>query len=164
MVLETYQAIRDRVGPKYPIFIKINCDDFMDQGLTFSDCKYVCNKLAELGINAIEISGGLLSSRPNEGTIRVTKAGQESYFKAYAAELAQEISMPVILVGGNRAVAPLTEILNQTSIEYFALCRPLICESDLINQWRSDELKHAKCVSCNQCFHPEGTSCIFNRK
>jgi 2,4-dienoyl-CoA reductase-like NADH-dependent reductase (Old Yellow Enzyme family) len=70
MVLETFQAIRDRVGSSYPVFIKINSEDFMKQGMTFSDCKYVCRKLEEMGINAIEISGGSLSSRPNEGFAR----------------------------------------------------------------------------------------------
>lgn len=164
MVLETYQAIREKVGPEYPILIKINSEDYMSQGMTFEECKYVCKKLVELGINAIEISGGSFSSRPNEGPVRMITPEMESYFKLYAAEIAQEIHVPVILVGGNRDFELMTGILNQTSIEYFALCRPLICESDLINRWQSGDLKHAKCVSCCKCFHPNGTSCIFNRQ
>lgn len=163
MVLETYQAIRARVGAKYPILIKINSEDYMDQGMTFAECKYVCKKLVELGIDAIEISGGGFSSRPNEGPMRTVKPQQEPYFKAYAAELAQEIRVPVIAVGGNRDVTSLIDIINQTSIEYIALSRPLICESNLINRWQAGELNQAKCISCNKCFHPEGTSCIFNR-
>lgn len=164
MVLETYQAIRDKVGPEYPVLIKINCEDFMNQGMSFTECKYVCKKLAELGVNALEISGGSQSSRPDQGVVRVITPEQESYFKPYAAELAQEIEIPVILVGGNRNFEGMTEILNQTSIEYFALSRPLICESDLINRWQIGDLKHAKCVSCNKCFRRGGTSCIFNRQ
>ncbi|QJW48713.1 NADH:flavin oxidoreductase [bacterium BFN5] len=109
MVLETYQAIRDKVGPNYPVLIKINCDDFMDQGMTFDECKYVCSELAKLGLDAVEISGGSGSSRSNEGVIRRVNADTESYFKAYAAEVAQEISIPVIAVGGHRNLAALTE-------------------------------------------------------
>lgn len=164
MILETFQAIREKVGPEYPVLIKINCEDFMEQGMTFADCKYVCNKLTELGIDAIEISGGISSSRPNEETVRVITAEQESYFKTYASQIAQEINIPVILVGGNRKLSALTDILNQTPIEYIALCRPLICESDLINRWRADELSTAKCISCNKCFRRGGTVCVFNRK
>ena len=67
--------------------------------LGFAECKYVCKKLAELGINDIELSGGSLSSRPGERTVRMIKPAQESYFRRYAAELAQKISVPVILVG-----------------------------------------------------------------
>jgi 2,4-dienoyl-CoA reductase-like NADH-dependent reductase (Old Yellow Enzyme family) len=163
MIIETYQAIRVKVGSEYPILIKINSEDYMDQGMTFAECKYVCKKLAEAGINAIEISGGNFSSRPNEGPMRTVKPEQEPYFKAYAAELAEEINIPVIAVGGNRDAASLQEIVNSTSIEYIAFSRPLICESNLISRWQSGDLKRAKCISCNKCFHPDGTSCIFNR-
>lgn len=161
MVLETFEAIRDMVGPNYPVFIKSNSEDFIEQGMTFSDCKYVCRKLAELGIDAIEISGGCGSSRPNEGFSRNIPPEQESYYKKYAAEIAQEVKIPIILVGGNRDVKGMTEIINNTAIEYISLCRPLIRESDLINRWGKDT-SPAKCVSCNKCFRRGGTVCIFN--
>lgn len=165
MIIETYQAIRAKVGPDYPVLIKINCEDFMDQGLTFAECKQVCRQLAQLGINAIEVSGGSLSSRPGEGVVRnVKNLEEEEYFKAYAAELAQEINIPVIAVGGNRSIHSLTELINQTQIEYLALSRPLICESGLINRWQQGDDKQAKCISCNKCFLPGGTTCIFHRK
>ena len=164
MVMETYQAIREKVGPEYPVLIKINCEDFMEQGMTFADCKYVCKELTKLGVNAIEISGGVPSSMPDIGTVRKIKAEQESYFKHYAAEIAQEIRVPVILVGGNRNITSLTEFLNKTSVEYIALSRPLICESNLINRWQSGEHDSVKCVSCNKCFRLGGTRCIFNSK
>lgn len=164
MVVETYKAIREKVGPHYPVLIKINSEDYMDQGMTFEECKYVCQKLVELGVNAIEVSGGSFSSRRNEGPSRIIKSEQESYFKPYAAEIAQEINVPVILVGGNREFELMTELLNQTSIEYFALSRPLIRESSLINRWQSGDLDHAKCISCSKCFgRRDGTSCVFNR-
>lgn len=165
MILETYQAIRDTVGKEYPILVKINSEDFMDQGMTFEECKYVCNKLVELGINAIEISGGAgRSSRLNEGSIRPIKSsGEESYFKSYAAEIANDINVPVILVGGNREFNALTDIINQTAVEYISFCRPFIRESDLINRWQDGELSPAKCISCSKCFRPDGTKCIFNK-
>lgn len=164
MVMETYKAIREKVGTDYPVLIKINCEDFMTQGLTFEECKYVCQKLVELGVNAIEVSGGSFSSRRNEGPSRKIALEQESYFKPYAAEIAQEINVPVILVGGNREFELMKGILNQTPIEYFALSRPLIRESDLINRWQSGNLDCAKCISCNKCFgRRDGTSCVFNR-
>lgn len=164
MVIETYQAIREKVSPDYPVLIKINSEDYMDQGMTFEECKYVCQKLVELGVNAIEVSGGSFSSRRNEGPSRKITPEQESYFRQYAAEIAQEISVPFILVGGNREFELLTDILNQTPIEYFALSRPLIRESNLINRWQSGDLDRAKCISCSKCFgRRDGTSCIFNR-
>ena len=58
IVLETYKAIREKVGADYPVLAKINSEDFMDDGMTFADCEYVCKQLAALGVDAIEISGG----------------------------------------------------------------------------------------------------------
>jgi 2,4-dienoyl-CoA reductase-like NADH-dependent reductase (Old Yellow Enzyme family) len=163
IIIETYEAIRSRVGLEYPILVKINSEDFLDQGMTFAECQYVCKKLSELGINVIEISGGGASSRSNEGPIRVIKPDQESYFKIQAAEIAKTVKQPIILVGGNRDYHSLTQIINQTSIEYIAFSRPLLCESNLIHRWQKGDLQRAKCISCNQCFSPDEISCFFNR-
>ena len=118
--------------------------------------------MVEIGIDGIEISGGSFSSRSNEGFSRKTQPKQEPYFKKYGTEIVQEIKIPVILVGGNRDVKGMTEVLNNTAIEYISLSRPFICESDLINRWEKDTAP-AKCISCNKCFDSTGTVCIFNR-
>lgn len=160
-VLETYQRIRAVVGVEFPVMVKINSDDSMDQGMTFEECKYVCKMLEKAGVSAIEISGGLPSSRHNEGIIRDITPETESYFKQYAAEIAEEIDIPVLLVGGNRDLNKLTDIINQTEIEYISLSRPFIREPDLINRWISGDRTPAKCISCTKCFGKE-TKCIFN--
>ncbi len=71
--------------------------------------------------------------------------------------------MPVILVGGNRSLNLIDEILNNTKIQYFSLSRPLLREPDLINRWDSGDNSKAKCVSCGKCGDVQGNSCIFNR-
>lgn len=162
-VLEIAHGIREAVGPDYPVLAKINCDDFMnEQGLTFEECRTVCKWLQEAGLSAIEISGGTRLSRPNEGVIRHVTTATESYFKQYAAELADELDIPVISVGGHRDIRKLTDIVNQTKIQYISLCRPFIREPDLINRWTSGDMAPAKCISCTKCFGIE-TECIFNK-
>lgn len=160
-VLETCHCVREAVGAEFSVLVKINCDDFMEQGLSYEECKYVCKMMVNSGITAIEISGGLLSSRNSEGTCRKVTPDTESYFKHYAAEIAEEIDIPVILVGGNREVDKLTDIINQTKIEYISLCRPFIREPELINRWTSGDMTPAQCISCTKCFGTE-TKCIFN--
>jgi 2,4-dienoyl-CoA reductase-like NADH-dependent reductase (Old Yellow Enzyme family) len=161
-VLETVQRVRELAGVEFPVLVKINCDDFMDQGMTFAECRYVCKLLEKAGVSAIEISGGSPSSRPREGVIRRVTPETESYFKQYAAEIAKEIGIAILSVGGHRDVNKLTELINQTKIEYISLCRPFIREYDLVNRWRSGDMKPAKCISCSKCFRKGGTMCIFN--
>lgn len=162
MVVETYQAVREKVGPTFPVLIKLNCDDFFDDGMSFDDCQQLCIRLSALGIDAIEVSGGTFSSRRNEGPSRRIIAEQESYFKEYAAKIAGSIQTPVILVGGNRDLAALTQIANETGIEYFAFSRPLIREPGLIGRWQNGDLSRSLCISCNKCFGGK-FGCIFNQ-
>jgi 2,4-dienoyl-CoA reductase-like NADH-dependent reductase (Old Yellow Enzyme family) len=162
VVIEICRGIRTALGPNYPVLAKINCDDFMEQGLTFKECKYICKLLEEAGLTAIEISGGTALSRVNEGTIRKVSPKTESYFTQYAKEIASELSIPVICVGGHRDFDKLTDIVNQTEIEYISLCRPLIREPELINRWEAGDRTPAKCISCTKCFGKE-TECIFHK-
>jgi len=169
IILEIYNEIRKEVGANFPVFIKINSEDFMEDGLTSEESIIVCKMLAEAKIDAIEVSGGNLSSPSvlsnNLGCIRTKIAAskeKESYFREHAARLANEVSVPIILTGGNRHIEVIEDILQNTNISYFGLARPLMCEPNLINIWADENKKAPKCVSCNKCFGNPGKRCIFN--
>lgn len=171
IIFEIYQEIRKSVGNDFPIFIKINSEDFMEDGLTSEESIYVSKKLAEFGIDAIEISGGNESTQSvldnNLGPARnkvILSEDRESYFKEHAAKLADIVDIPVILIGGNRHLDVMNDILNTTKIEYFSLARPLTAEPNLINRWIDGDIAKPKCISCNQCYKTPGKRCIFNLK
>lgn len=170
IIFEIFQAMREKVGNEFPILIKLNSADYLKEGgLTKEDSLYVAKKLADLGIDAIEVTGGNESIQEvldnNMGAARtkvVISKERESYFKDYAAELATTIDIPVILIGGNRHFNVMEDLLNNENIEYFTLSRPLTAEPDLINKWATGDLKKPKCVSCNQCYNTPGKRCILN--
>ena len=171
ILFEIYEAIRKSVGIDYPVLIKINSEDFMEDGLTAEDSIYISKKLANLGVDAIEVSGGTFSD-PNvinnnlffSRTKLPFGKDRESYFKEHAAKLAEEVNVPVILVGGNRHLDVMEDILNNTKIQYFSFGRPLTCEPNLVNRWVSGDTSKPKCVSCNKCFETYGNRCILNKK
>ena len=140
LILEVYKAVREKVGEDYHVGIKINCSDFRDSGASFEDCKYVVYELDKLGIDSVEVSGGDFRSFKGE-----------SFFKDYANELANNVSCPIMLVGGNRTFKNMESILNNTNIELFSICRPLICEPDLVSKFMTDVNYKHKCVGCNKC-------------
>lgn len=170
IIFEIYEAMREAVGKDFPILIKLNSADYVKEGgLTEEDSLYVAKKLADLGIDAIEVTGGNESIQEvidnNLGAARtkvVVSKERESYFKVYAAKLAENIDIPVILIGGNRHLEIMEELLNNTKIAYFTLSRPLTAEPDLIRKWDEDNLKKPKCVSCNGCYTTPGKRCILN--
>ncbi len=55
---ETYGAVRSAVGPDWPVMIKLNAHDFLEDSTTEEDSTYLAAALAESGIDAIEVSGG----------------------------------------------------------------------------------------------------------
>lgn len=164
IVLEVYDEIRERVGGDFAVLIKINCEDFVEGGLTFGDTRYVCRELSKRGIDAIEISGGILaagdlmSRRPG-----IDKPSKEAYFKTYASEVARETNTPIILVGGLRSLDVMEAILSEGSIDYFSISRPFLREPNLIKRWLGGDRAKVKCISCNKCFSPDGNTCIFTR-
>ena len=170
IIFEIFEAMREAVGKDFPILIKLNSADYIKEGgLTVEDSLYVAKKLADLGIDAIEVSGGNGSIKEvvdnNLGAARtkvVVSKDRESYFKDYATKLADIVDIPVILIGGNRHLDVMEGLLKDTNIEYFTLVRPLTAEPDLINKWASGDTKKPKCVSCNQCYHTPGKRCILN--
>jgi 2,4-dienoyl-CoA reductase-like NADH-dependent reductase (Old Yellow Enzyme family) len=165
IIFETLTAVREKVGINFPVLIKINCSDFIEDGFTLEECTYICKRLEELGIDAIEISG-VVGAKTEDKTVRekgLVYLEKESCFRKYAGEIADEVNVPIILVGGNRELNVMEDILNSTKIQYFSLSRPLLCEPDLINRWNNKDKSKAKCISCGKCRGPEGSSCIFNR-
>lgn len=171
IIYESYIAMRQAVGKNFPILIKLNSADYQEGGLTENESFEVAKRLAELGINAIEVTGGNESLKDvihnNLGAARrkVDKDMEnQSYFRSHAARLAKTLPIPIILIGGNRQFERMTEILNSTKISYFTLSRPLTAEPDLINIWASGNLKKPKCISCNKCYFTPGKRCILNIK
>jgi 2,4-dienoyl-CoA reductase-like NADH-dependent reductase (Old Yellow Enzyme family) len=156
IILEIYDEIRNKTGSDFNIFIKINGTDAGDEVEGFNSCRYTCLELASRGINAIEISGGA-----DELKNCMNHPYPESIFRDYAARIAAEVRIPIVLVGFNRTPAVMEEILNTSAIEYFSLSRPLLREANLVNKWRDDSNREAECISCNGCFRTDGNICVF---
>jgi 2,4-dienoyl-CoA reductase-like NADH-dependent reductase (Old Yellow Enzyme family) len=125
MSLETYAAMRKSVGDDFPILIKVNVNDGIEDEVSLEDVLCLCDALTKAGIDAIEISGNF-NGFPGEAT---------SYFKNEAEQIAARNDTKVIMTGGNRNPEEMTEILNTTKIAYFGMARPLIKEPDLIQKF-----------------------------
>ena len=167
-LLECIAAMRQAVGADYPIWVKLNCADFMKDGsLTFEESKQVMAWLADQGVNAIEVSGGNTSSLPRKGPIRAIRRTKEPmYFKAYAAEAAALLKgkTDVGVVGGFRTIADIEEALESTDLAFISMSRPFLRQPDLPNRWKSGDTEPALCISCSRCFGAENVDCIFNKK
>jgi len=167
IIYEVYEEIRSRVGKDFPVMIKLNFNDFMDEGegLTPEDAGEVFKRLDELGMDLFEVSATNESSGKGlaPARIKLTTKDKESYFREATAQIADSVKAPVVLMGGNRSIDLMEELLNTTKIQYFSIARPLLSEPDLINKWQEAREYKPRCISCNKCWLSEPNSCILNK-
>lgn len=167
--LETLNAVRRTVGKEYPVLIKLNCRDFQENGLTLEDSLRVGRMLADAGLDAIELSGGLLTggklspSRP-----KIDTEDKEAYFQEEARSFKEHIDIPLILVGGTRSFEVAERLVYDKVTDYISMSRPFIREPDLINRWKAGDHRRAGCISDNQCFGPamkgKGIYCVTEER
>jgi 2,4-dienoyl-CoA reductase-like NADH-dependent reductase (Old Yellow Enzyme family) len=154
---------RELVGD-FPILIKMNCTDYLVGGIDFESFPVIAKEIENAGVDAIEVSGGMwqclkrseteLGFRPvpaPESHTRLKNSEKQSYFLKYVEDL--DLTIPVILVGGNRDVERLEEIVKSGKVDFIALSRPLIRESGLPNRWLAGNGSKTECISCNSCIY-----------
>jgi 2,4-dienoyl-CoA reductase-like NADH-dependent reductase (Old Yellow Enzyme family) len=168
-VVEVLQQIRQSVGQKYPVLIKMNCRDFIENGLVLEDSLEVGRMLVSEGIDAIELSGGVLvGGKLSPSRMGIKSEEKEAYFQDDARAFKEKLHVPLILVGGNRSFQVAERLIDEGIADYISICRPLIREPDLINRWRAGDLSKAACVSDNMCFRPaqkgEGIYCLTEKR
>lgn len=149
---EVYNSIRDNVGYDYPVMIKLNGSDFIKGGLTLEESLRIGKRLENLGIDAIEVSGGIVESKPEERPVRakIDSKEKEAYFRSFSKEFKKALKVPIMLVGGIRSRTTAEEILEKNDADLISLSRPLIREPDLPKKWLKGK-DIADCVYCNGC-------------
>ena len=144
---EVAAAVRDVVGDDYPVFVKLGAVDFVRDGLTEEDGVEIISHLADMGLDAVEISGGIGPGSMRTGIVRPE---QEAYFLSIARKARYVTDLPIILVGGMRSREVMERILDEGTADFVSLSRPLIREPDLPNRIRDGQEK-AACISCSRC-------------
>jgi len=169
-LIQVYEEIRQRVGASFPIMVKINSEDFLENGMTVAEMITVCKMLEHRGMDAIEMSGGTFES----GKLIPSRAGtsksedREVYYREAAQSFKKEIGIPLILVGGFLSYTIAQDAVISGIADYVALSRPLIREPHLVKRWESGDQKKARCISCNKCFSTlftkEALHCAVEKK
>lgn len=157
VVLEILRRTKATMGDSFPVLIKLNSEDFLDDGFTIREMLQVAAMLEEAGIDAIELSGGVNDpachySPVREGTPLTEE--EEAYYRPAARRYRERIHVPLILVGGIRSYDVAKELVEDGLADYVALSRPLIREPALVARWRSGDTRKSECGSCNACFGP----------
>jgi 2,4-dienoyl-CoA reductase-like NADH-dependent reductase (Old Yellow Enzyme family) len=156
------KAVREQVGPDYPVAIKLGMMDGVEGGLTAEEGARVVAALEETGIDGIEISGGIGGGRNINTRAGIHREADEAYFRPLARQARPATRLPIMLVGGFRSRSVMEEVLVAGDADFISLCRPLICEPDLPNRMRTGMQERSRCISANRCWaerEGEGIAC-----
>lgn len=147
---EVLKAVRSAVGSDYPVLIKINADDLIEGGIKSDESLRQVKRLDPLGLDAVEISGGMRESPIKTIRPDIREPEDEAYFKDAGKLFRENLSMPVILTGGMRSRAVMEGVLQRGEADLVGMSRPLIREPDLPTLIKEGK-EAADCISCNKC-------------
>jgi 2,4-dienoyl-CoA reductase-like NADH-dependent reductase (Old Yellow Enzyme family) len=171
-VASIYDSVRRSVGSEFPVTARLGIADANPDGLKESEGLLLVKRLADKGLDAVEVSYGIMDSylsniRPYVAVSARravedwllprlwSPSGQQAYYRPFARELKKICQIPVILVGGIRTAEVMTDVINAGDADFLSLARPFIRQPDLPNRLAAGQLGVA-CVSCNMCLSNDG--------
>jgi 2,4-dienoyl-CoA reductase-like NADH-dependent reductase (Old Yellow Enzyme family) len=154
IVLQVIEEVTYRLGDTFPVLIKINSDDFLEDGMKVDEMLRVAKLLEWGAVDGVELSGGTPDPASTFSPIRKASPASEDdevYYRDAARRYKERLRVPLILVGGIRSYEVAEQLVEQGVADFISLSRPLIREPDLIARWKSGETRKSECESCVQC-------------
>ncbi len=123
--LELFRAIRSRVGPDFPVSIKLNSADFQKGGFSEEDSLAVAQMLASAGLDLLEISGGTFENPTMTGlNVEPSTAAREAFFLDYAEKVRKSVDVPLAVTGGFRSAVGMAAAVESGATDLVGLARP----------------------------------------
>ena len=165
--LEVFHRIRKAVGNNYPVCYRISAEEFVDGGLTIEETTLFTRRLAENGIDAIDVSGGVFESID---MIIQPSDKPHGLFANNALMIKNAIKavVPVIVAGNIKDPFMAKKILDDGKADMIAFGRAFIADADFSRKaetGRTGEI--TTCTGCNKgcidrLFEGKDISCTIN--
>ena len=145
-LLEILAAIKDRCGPDYPVGVRYNGEDYVENGWTLEEAVRLAPLLQAAGADWLHVSAGVYGSLP------VTIPSMYEPFGCFvhlAKAVKQAVSIPVIAVGRIKDPVMADRLIAEGRADLVAMGRAHIADPELAakaSQGRLDQLR--PCIGC----------------
>ncbi|MBF0234928.1 MAG: FAD-dependent oxidoreductase [Desulfamplus sp.] len=164
-LFEIIEDIREKAGKEFPVGIRMNGKDYIQNGWELEDAVRLAPMLEKAGVAYLHISGGVYGS--TELTIP-SMYSKHGCFVHLAEEVKKHVSIPVITVGRIKTPMLADEILKDGKADMVSMGRALLADPYLplkAQQGRLSEIR--PCIGCCLgCIHAvlakEPGSCVVN--
>jgi 2,4-dienoyl-CoA reductase (NADPH2) len=169
LLRECLRAIRARVGPEVPLWIRINAvEHHKPGGETFEEQLEVIDRCVAEGIDAIHVtaySSTDVATGPTDSYVPHTTAHP---LRGYARAIKARVDVPVITYGRYEPDEA-DEVLASGDADFMAMGRKLLADPDLPNKLRQGhDLDVRPCIYQYRCigniFVNESLSCVSNAR
>ncbi len=145
LLLEVVRAVRAKVGPQYPVSVKLNSSDFVKGGFTLDESVQVVQWLNDEGVDLLEVSGGtyeqleFFKALP-ESEVRDSTREREAMFLEYAKSIKAVARMPIMVTGGFRTLAGMEAALTAGHTDMLGVARPFCLDPDFPRRMTAGQL------------------------
>lgn len=163
---EVIAAVRDEVGPDFPIMVRLNAVDHVKGGLGLQDAVAIACHAADVTADAVSVtSGTMCESVP---FCLYPSGTPKAHLLPMAAAIREAVDVPVVVAGRIRTPSVARKALSDGQADLIGLGRPLLADPDWVRKAEAgDEEAILPCAACHQgCLAQlrkgEGTGCVFN--
>ena len=164
-LMEVLASVRAKAGEDFPVGLRINGNDYIENGWTLEDTVRLAPALEAAGAAYLHISGGVYGS--TELTIPSMYTPQGCFIHL-AEAVKKVVNIPVITVGRIKDPVQADAVIREGKADMVALGRSLLADPEYPNKAREGMIDNIRpCVGCCLgCIHAvlakEPGSCVVN--
>lgn len=167
-LIKIIEGIRQFCREDFIISVRINGDDFLENGLKLREAIFLA-KILEDHIDVINISSGTDRSRKSAESIIEPATYREGWKKNLAKSIRENISIPLIACNNLKSPQGAEDLFNEGVCDFVALGRSQLADYDFVRKIIDGEAETInQCISCLNCIRSiiqgEKLSCPLNKK
>jgi 2,4-dienoyl-CoA reductase-like NADH-dependent reductase (Old Yellow Enzyme family)/thioredoxin reductase len=155
---DVLNAVRNQVGPDFPIICRLSGDEYVDGGLKIEETKQIAQILEKEGADALHVSAcNVVSGYLNQPPYYV----EEGVFVHLAEAIKSVVNIPVITVGRIRNPVMADQIVRDGKADFVSMGRALIADPYLPEKAKEGRFEEIiPCISCNRCIQTQRKEAI----